>query len=255
MINEEPEMPLPARLRGTVAAALGSFVLVCANEATAETGRLSVVADGEALAIEGFLPPELTRDGWALRFSTILVTLANVRAYQTEPPYDPESGAPIEAVTSVTLVEGPLTVDLLATGGSGGVELATVEAPAGFYNALAWDLVRGADGASMILTGTATRDGETVDFRLTTSDAVRHRCGEYVGEARQGILEPGGVATLAATFHLDHLFGRADQPADGAMNKGALGFDPFASGGSHSFALEGLHLGHVGEGHCHVEAL
>jgi hypothetical protein len=247
-------MPLPSRLRRAAAVAVASLALVQASPAEAETGRLTVVADGEALATEGFLPPELTRDGWELRFASILVSLANVTAYQTDPPYDPGTGAPIEAVTSVTLVEEPVTIDLVATAESG-VAVTTVEAPAGFYNALAWDLIPGADGISMTLIGTATRDGETVEFRLTTSDAVRHRCGEYVGDTRQGILEPGGEATLAATFHLDHLFGRADQPADGAMNKGALGFDPFASGGSHSFALEGLHLGHVGEGHCHVEAL
>ncbi len=248
-------MPLPSRLRRAAAVAFGSLALMQASTAEAETGRLTMVADGEELATEGFLPPELTRDGWELRFANILVTLADVTAHQTEPPYDAETGAPIEAAVSVTLVDGPLTVDLVAAGEHGGVALATVEAPAGFYNALAWDLVAGADGTAMTLIGTATRDGDKVDFRLSTSDAVRHRCGEYVGDARQGILEPGGVATLAATFHLDHLFGRADQPVEGAMNKSALGFAPFASGGAHSFSLEGLHLGHVGEGHCHVEAL
>jgi len=245
-------MAVQSLARVAVGLAVSGSVIADVGHALAETGELTLVADGEALATEGFLPPALTKDGWELRFESILVTLANVTAHQTEPPYDAESGKPIEAVTSVMLVEGPITLDLAATGG--GVEVTTVEAPAGFYNALGWDLVPGEDGASMTLIGTATRDGETVDFRLVTSDAVRHLCGEYVGDERKGILEAGGTASLDATFHLDHLFGRADQPADGAMNTGALGFDPFAAGGEHGFALDGLHVGHVGEGHCHVEA-
>ena len=248
-------MPVQSLARTAAGLAVAGSVLAHAGHALAETGQLGLVADGEDLAAEGFLEPELTKDGWELRFDSILVTLANVTAHQTEPPYDAESGAAIQAVTSVTLVDRPVTIDLLATDENGGVEVATVEAPAGFYNALAWDLVPGEDGASMILIGTATRDGETVDFRLVTSDAVRHLCGEYVGDERKGILAAGGEAALDATFHLDHLFGRADKPADDAMNTGALGFDPFAAGGEHGFALDGLHVGHVGEGHCHVEAL
>lgn len=54
------------------------------------------------------------------------------------------------------------------------------------------------------------------------------------------------------TLRFDHLFGRADLGPDEPMNRTALGFDAFASGGLHEFALGNLHVGHVGEGHCHV---
>lgn len=248
-------MPFASLVRTAAGLGLWGLAVVHAGAALAETGDLTLFADGEDLATEGFVEPELTKDGWELRFDSILVTLANVTAHQTEPPYDAETGAAIEATVSVSLVEGPVTVDLLATGESGLVEVATVEAPAGFYNALAWDLVPGEGGASMVFVGTATRDGEKVDFRLVTTDAVRHLCGEYVGDERRGILAADGEAALDATVHLDHLFGRADRPADGVMNTDAIGFDPFAAGGEHSFSLVDLHIGHVGEGHCHVEAL
>ena len=248
-------MPVQSLARIAAGLAVSGLVIAEVGHALAETGVLSLVADGEELATEGFLEPEFTKDGWEVRFDSILVTLANVTAHQTEPPYDAETGAAIEATVSVTLVEGPVTIDLLATDESGGVEVATVEAPVGFYNALGWDLVPGEGGASMTLIGTASRDGEKVAFRLVTSDAVRHLCGEYVGDERKGILDAGGAAVLAATFHLDHLFGSTKQPADGAMNTDALGFEPFAAGGEHSFSLVDLHIGHVGEGHCHVETL
>lgn len=251
----ETAMLLSSRLSTAAGIGLAFLAIAHTGSAQADTGQLRLLADGEDLATEGFLAPKLTRDGWELRFERILVTLANVTAHQTEPPYDAESGAPIESDISVTLVEAPLTVDLLATGETGLVDVVTVEAPSGFYNALSWDLVPGPDGVSMAFVGTAKRDGEEVDFRLATRDAVRHLCGEYVGDERKGILEAGGAAELDVTFHLDHLFGRADRPADGDMNQAALGFDAFASGGEHVFSLAELHIGHVGEGHCHVEAL
>jgi hypothetical protein len=78
-----------------------------------------------------------------------------------------------------------------------------------------------------------------------------HACGEYLGDMRKGFVTVGGVADLEITLHLDHLFGRADKPADDEMNPDAPGFDAFASGGRHQFSLEGVHVGHVGEGHCH----
>lgn len=244
-------MPCPRSCLAVVAL----LALGAASPAMAETGRLALFADGEDLATDGFLAPKLTRDGWEVRFESIHATLANIVAYQTEPPYDADSGAPIDGAVSVTLLEGPLTVDLVQVGDSGKVEIGETEAPAGFYNALAWDLVPGEEGASLRFTGTASRNGETVAFTLSTGDAVRHLCGEYVGDTREGFVTAGGEAGLDVTFHLDHLFGRADRPADNDMNQGALGFDRFADGGDQTFSLAGLHVGHVGEGHCHVDPL
>lgn len=220
-------------------------------------GKLGVFANGEDLATEGFVAPELTKDGWQLVFDRIEVTLAGVAALQSDPPFDAEAGgAPVASVT-VPLGDGaPLTIDLTETDADGRVLLATLEAPLGHYNAVVWSVVPAPRvdnaGMSMVLAGTATRGGQTVDFTLTSDATHRYACGEYVGDARTGFLADGGTAEVELTFHLDHIFGRADKSPDDPMNLDAVGFDPFAGGGVQSIDLAGLHIGHVGEGHCAV---
>lgn len=200
--------------------------------------------------------PRLTKDGWALEFGRILATFDRVTAFRTDPPFMAEgpeiTGAPLA-------FGGPFTVDLVEADARDLVALATVDAPEGHFNALAWALVPAtggeAEGHSLVFEGIARRDGQEVAFTLTTADSAMHACGEYIGDARKGFVTAGGAAELEITLHLDHLFGRADKPADDPMNLEAPGFEPFASGGRHALSLDGLHLGHVGEGHCHVTPL
>ena len=72
------------------------------------------------------------------------------------------------------------------------------------------------------------------------------------------------------TFHLDHIFGDADVPADDSLNTLAPGFEPFAAlaeqgrvetdlgalapalaPGDYQLLVDTLPtLGHTGEGHC-----
>jgi hypothetical protein len=219
----------------------------------AADGRLTLFATGESLATEGFQAPELTRDGWALRFDRVIATFGDIAAHRTDPPF--MADGPAIPGPSVA-VPGVFTVDLAAAGEEGLVRIATVAAPPGHYNALAWSLVPAPDGEfagySLVFVGTATRDGRSVPFTLGTRERHDYACGEFVGDARKGFVSPGGEADLQMTLHLDHLFGRADRGAADPMNVTALGFDRFATGGTHSFAMGKLHLGHVGEGHCHA---
>ncbi|NJK72818.1 MAG: hypothetical protein HC926_06195 [Synechococcaceae cyanobacterium SM2_3_60] len=130
------------------------------------------------------------------------------------------------------------------------------------------------DRGSLILTGTADRDGERIDFELEIMSSVRYTCGDYVGDVRKGFLDAGGEADLEMTFHLDHLFGDASKPEADLLNQISLGFDPIAN-----LAVDGVaqvtsdaigaelgpegfmaflenvvaELGHVGEGHCRAE--
>lgn len=237
----------------TLAAALA----IAATGAAAETGTLSLFANGESLATEGFLPPELTSDGWELRFDQVLVTVEAITAMQTDPPYDAGSGdAAAATVTAPLNTLGRITLDLTDGSDDGRVLIGSIEAPAGHYNALSWSVApaEGGDwaGHSMVLIGTASKDGQTVDFTLTSADRHDYLCGEYVGDRRKGFLGDGGTADLELTFHLDHIFGRADKAAEDPMNQSALGFDAFAGGGVQVMDLNGLHIGHVGEGHCAV---
>jgi hypothetical protein len=108
-------------------------------------------------------------------------------------------------------------------------------------------------GHSLVIIGTAEKDGETLDFTLNIDEECEYQCGEYVGDMRKGIVEENGTADVEMTFHFDHIFGDGDLPADDELNLAAVGFQPFADGQDAAAVINmtDMHLGHVGEGHCH----
>jgi hypothetical protein len=152
-------------------------------------------------------------------------------------------------------------------------------APSGHYNAISWKVVKAAAGEtagySLVLIGTAAKDGETIAFHIKLDQEMKYTAGEFVGEERKGIVQPGEIADLEMTFHFDHLFGDGELPADDELNQGALGFQPFADlarSGELNIDMNGLQerlsagdyeklvqtllsIGHVGEGHARVENL
>jgi len=149
-----------------------------------------------------------------------------------------------------------------------------VPAPPGRYSALSWKMVPAADGPAagypLVIKGTASKDGQSVPFTLKFNEELAFTCGDYVGDDRKGILQPGGSAEMEATFHFDHLFGDGEAAPDDEINTGALGFEPIAAmatDGSVDADLDTLqaqlseaeyqqlmeilpNLAHVGEGHC-----
>lgn len=236
---------------------------------TDETGTLSFTANGEDFVRQGFV----SKDGWQITFDHLYLTVADVTAYQSDPPFDAASGDAPEG-PSVTS-PGPITVDL-AEGDENAdpITIEEVTADAGQYNALGWRMVPAADGdaagATMLLQGQAEKDGEVISFVIRDESEYAYNCGEFVGESRKGILDAGSTADVEATFHFDHVFGDAETPADEVLNVDALGFEPLAA-----IAQEGMletsvaeletqldakayemltnalaGLGHVGEGHC-----
>ncbi len=238
--------------------------------AEGESGTLVIRANGEDFVREGFT----TKDGWEVEFDNVYVSLADITAAQTDPPFDPEAGGTLEAKAEVK-VEGTQVVDL-AEGDENAdpVLVSEVEAPAGRFNALAWRMVPAESGPSEDYTvwmqGTASKDGETIPFTIKVNEELAFSCGDFVGDERKGILAADDEADLEATFHFDHLFGDGGAPPDDSINTGALGFDPLAALATNgtvdvdSAALQaGLSeadyttflailpsLGHVGEGHC-----
>lgn len=242
-----------------------------AGESEASTGMLRFVANGEDFVRQGFT----SKDGWTIAFDHVYITLTDLTAYQTDPPYDASSGEPPEGMAE-SAIDGVFTIDL-AEGDENAepIVVDTVEAPAGQYNALGWRIVPATDGDAegytLLLDGVAEKEGESVRFILSIDTEYAYNCGEYIGDERKGILEPGGEANLEATFHFDHIFGDGDAPADDSLNVGALGFDPLAavaSDGTLEMSLADLEsampaeefttlmstldtLGHVGEGHCY----
>lgn len=233
-------------------------------------GTLQVRANGEDFVRQGFV----SKDGWEVSFDHVYINLADVTAYQTDPPFNPESADPIRAQQQVML-PGEKTVDLAA--GDENAEpilVGEVAAPAGRYNALSWRMAIAKDGPAkgyaLVIVGTGVKDGQTVNFTLNLDREMTFTCGDFVGDERKGILEANGNADLEATFHFDHLFGDGDAPADDELNTGALGFEPIAALAQNGQARADLKtlnaslskenrdlldsilpsLGHVGEGHC-----
>ncbi|HEY9888970.1 MAG TPA: hypothetical protein V6D02_11260 [Candidatus Obscuribacterales bacterium] len=233
-------------------------------------GQLALRANGEDFVRQGFV----TKDGWQINFDHLYVSLAEITAYQSDPPFDAEAGGTPEAKQVVEL-DAPVTIDLAA--GDADAEpilIDTVAAPAGRYNALSWKMVPAttgpAAGQTIWIEGTAAKAGQTVDFTLKLDPELGFVCGDFVGDSRKGILEASSQADLEATFHFDHLFGDGEAPPDDDINTGALGFDPLAAiatDGTLDIDMAGLEaqlapaeyelllsilpsLGHVGEGHC-----
>lgn len=243
---------------------------------SAQVGTMQFVANGEDFIRQGFV----SKDGWSLSFDHVYVNLAEVTGYQSAPPYDPEKDGEVAATTKIAL-QGAHTVDL-AEGDHNAPPILVGEykdAPAGHYNAISWKMLKAAEGSaqgySLVITGTATKEGKTVNFTIKDETEYKYTAGEYVGDERKGFIQGGDTADLEMTFHFDHIFGDAGTPADDDLNTGSLGFEPFAAlaqDGSLDIDMAGLQeqlspadfeklqnmmptLGHVGEGHSHCEVL
>ena len=229
------------------------------------SGQLEIRANGEDFVREGFV----SKDGWSINFDSLLVTIRNVEAYQTDPPYTAENGDDPEG-ESVSIA-GPVTIDLAEGDASADpILVETLEATVGQYNAIGWEMVNGDDGYTIRMIGTAEQAGQTIDFDIQVATEYRYVCGEYIGDVRKGFVDPDMADDVEMTFHFDHVFGDIDAPADDHINTGAVGFTPLAelaedgvlniddatlstelSAADYELFTEALGtLGHVGEGHC-----
>jgi len=247
-----------------------SLMVIQAQDAA--TGSLEFRANGEDFVRQGFV----SKDGWTISFDHIYVAVSQIRAHQTNPPYDPFEG---ELTTSNTMVglPGQLIIDL-AEGDADAdpILVGTVEdAPEGFYNAVAWMITPAEDGdiegSSLVIDGVAEKDGETIEFIMHIDEDYTYTCGAFVGDERKGVLAADGAGEVEMTFHFDHIFGDAESPLDDSLNVTAPGFDMFAelaTDGVVDVTLSDLEmslseedyqmfvdilpsLGHTGEGHCH----
>lgn len=232
-------------------------VLVCGCSSDEKVGNLEFKANGEDFVRQGFI----SKDGWAITFDHVYITLSDITAYQTDPPYDSHDGGQISGETFIEL-SGVHTIDLAE--GDENAEPIFVskvsDVKIGHYNAISWKMDRAvsgpSNGYSLMMVGTAEKDGQTENFSIELDAICGYSCGEYVGDGRKGIVNEDGAADLEMTFHFDHLFGDAELAADDELNIGALGFESLfdmPEGGDSDMNMAELHLGHVGEGHCHCE--
>ena len=219
-----------------------------------KTGTLQIYANGEDFVRQGFV----SKDGWSISFDHVYITLSDIKAYQTDPPYDAHEGGSIDGDVTLNIAD-TYTIDLAEGDENADPILVSAwkEAPVGQYNAISWKMTKAtsgtASGYSLVMIGTAEKDGQVVDFTINIDSECSYDCGEYVGDERKGILEEDGTADLEMTFHFDHIFGDFDTPLDDELNEGALGFEYFidyADGTTADIDMGAMHLGHVGEGHC-----
>lgn len=252
---------------------LGLSVTVAQDMAT---GTLEFRANGEDFVREGFV----SKDGWNISFDHVVVSLAAVRAHQTTPPYDPFAGELTRSDVMVGLAD-QLVVDL-AEGDENAetIVIGSVEdAPEGFYNAIAWMMLPATEGEyegfTVVMDGTAEKDGESIDFLIQIDEIFAYTCGAFVGDERKGIVTGDAGGDVELTFHFDHIFGDAGTPLEDSLNAEAPGFDmmaALATDGELNVTLDDLQmnlseedyatfvnvlpsLGHVGEGHCHEASL
>ena len=238
-------------------------------------GTLLVTANGEDFIRQGFR----SKDGWSLSFEQVLISLTNINAYQTDPPYVAEADSRLTIKEKVSLKESYL-VDLAAGDENAEpISIDSVSAPVGHYNAVSWEMVKALEGAlqgnSLQLVGWAEKDGQSIPFTISFAEEYRFFAGEYVGDVRKGFVNQGEEGEVELTLHFDHLFGDFNLALDAEPNSQAIGFAPFAAlavNGEISITAEMLKqkftaddyqrlieilpgLAHVGEGHAIAEVI
>lgn len=231
---------------------LALTIISCAKS----TGSLEILLNGEAFVQDGFT----SNDGWAIDFEHVYVNISTAAVYQTDPPFEPDSGKMPDGISFN--IDKAETVDLKSP-----YALMLTDVPTGQYNALSWTM----DGDAVQMIGTAVKDAQAIAFDIIVDDSYEYRCGEYLGDERKGFVTADETANVEMTFHFDHIFGDADAPDDEAINVKAFGFSPFAqlavndalqirtselqerlSTDDYNRLMQTIRsLGHVGEGHCY----
>ncbi len=240
------------------------------------TGDLVFAANGEDFVRTGFV----STDGWHITFRHVYVTITDVEAYQTNPPYDPHTGEDIIGDVTAEL-SGVFTIDLAEGDQDAEPVLVGIleNVPAGHYNALSWSMVPAGEGPSLgysiYIDAQAEKGDQSYNVFLGFQHGYRYTAGEFVGDARKGFVTTDAAGDLEMTFHFDHIFGDIEQPADCDLNMMAIGFEPFAElmqegtvsedlislsenlpEETYTRLLEALStLGHTGEGHCHCTVI
>lgn len=211
-----------------------ALVLTACGGRQSGPGTLQFYSSGGDIVQQGLL----SKDGWQITFNHVYVTVAEIIAYQTDPPYDPVYSADIIRYEISTTLNGTYTVDL-KSGESAPVFVGKVtDAKAGAFDALSLKMVPAptgdAAGYSLVLAGKAEKEGRIVDFTIKLDWQAEFLCGDYFLSGadlkdKKGILDPGGEADLEMTFALDSLFGDGTTPATGVLNTSAFGFDALAA--------------------------
>lgn len=212
---------------------------LAATACVAEPGSLTVAVSGEEAAVSGFDASDFA-DGWSVRFDAIVVSLSAFDLHGA----DGETAALESDAVVVDLHQG----DAIAWTFEGvpsrrwedvryrltppthaSRELGTVD-PALLHRMTH-------EGLSILVLGTAERDGATRAFDLGFTAAVDHSRCQGTDGTDGIIVRPGGGNQAQITLHLDHLFFDSL-----ALDQASMRFDAIAavSNGSAPITLEDL---------------
>ena len=271
-------------------AMLGLLPVACGDDdddddsADVGSGTLEFYTNGEDFILNGFTG----KTGWDITFDHFYINLYGPTAYQVaedtssagiEPAHAGHPHNDIPEGSAHAALTGDYWVDLheAGTDETNLVLLDSVDdAVAGNYNYASF-VVRHTEtgdyaGYSLVMTGSATKGEETVDFTIKLLDEmIFSSCHQEVDDEYAGVVEDGGVGSIEMTFHSDHMFGDADTLDDpDGVNPGAVGFQPFADLATDgvldidqgemadlmptddytTFVAALRTIGHSGEGHC-----
>jgi hypothetical protein len=210
-----------------------AILMAGCDQKPTEPGTLKFYSTGGDPVFIGMV----SKDGWKMVFNHFYVTMKDITAYQTDPPYDPIYSADIiRYETSVTL-DGTYTVDI-AQGDGRRLVAELTDAPPGLFNAVSWIMTPGTEGAAadyaIVMVGQAAKNSELIDFTIKLNYDNGYQCGEYFVAGRDaadrlGQLESGGTAEVEMTYAIGYIFGDGSMPATAILNNTALGFDPLAA--------------------------
>jgi hypothetical protein len=249
-------------------------------------GTMIFQANGEDFARNGFT----SEDGWRVDFEHVFVHIDDFTAYQVveenqtalylyhagHPHEDLEEGAAHQALTDsffvdISYSERPLELAWMENSAIGNYNRVNFSLTPAIPEAIG--MITGYEGYSIIFMGTAAKDGQVITFSIKLDNELKFlACGPHHED--HGVLAPGGEAVAEATFHLDHIWGDADEgPADTdddeAVNKIAIGFGHFAALATgdvldvtrsdleampeYDLFITALEtVGHSGEAHCYL---
>jgi hypothetical protein len=234
------------------------FILFASSCSKAPEGSGTIIftANGEDFVREGFVE----KNGWKVSFDKVYVNIVDPTAYSSEG---------LESV-----LKGEFFTDL-AKGDKGAEPIVvgkTEKVPHGNYQSLKFGIKRAESGEykgySIVMTGTAKKGKETVNFTIKLDEEIDFDGKEgFVGDEIKGLLAENGETNVEMTFHFDHIFGDKEADLDNHINTGSVGFDFFnayTKGGvldvnqdqlkeaaDFSKLIKALSsLGHLGEGHC-----
>jgi len=221
------------KARSTILFGLSAVLLACSGDEAGAPGSLTVHASGEEAARSGYPVGEgddeiAFADGWTLRFSKVIVSLANFTLRTADGDDARLDADPV--VADLHLGEPDLWQwsDVPAQRWDRvGFEYVPASDDARTANAVDADALELMidNGYSLLVRATAEKGGREIELEYGFDFEIEHsHCVSGLDETDGVVVPEGAAAEAQITVHLDHLFFDSY-----ASDEAALRFDPMAA--------------------------